>query len=55
MSGCCPDKVNQKAYRDVSNLLEHSEKCHINLITCESRKQSEIIYALHRLNQYISQ
>ncbi|CAJ0649471.1 10898_t:CDS:2, partial [Entrophospora sp. SA101] len=43
---CTPENLTINDWRNVGFQLRSEEKCHVNLIAIESRKQSELIYGL---------
>jgi len=43
---CTPESLTINDWRNVGFQLRSEEKCHVNLIAIESRKQSELIYGL---------
>ncbi|GES88938.1 sestrin-1 isoform X2 [Rhizophagus clarus] len=43
---CTPEEVRYSDWRGVGFRLREEEKCHVNLIAVEARKQAELVYGL---------
>jgi sestrin len=44
---CCkPEEIEYKDWRNIGFYLREEEKCHVNLIAVEARKQAELVYGL---------
>jgi len=44
---CCkPEEIEYKDWRNIGFHLREEEKCHVNLIAVEARKQAELVYGL---------
>eukprot|EP00002_Diphylleia_rotans_P008633 TRINITY_DN1861_c0_g1_i2.p1 TRINITY_DN1861_c0_g1~~TRINITY_DN1861_c0_g1_i2.p1 ORF type:complete len:562 (-),score=129.20 TRINITY_DN1861_c0_g1_i2:380-2065(-) len=50
---CFPEGVVIGDFLDFGYNFSASEKCHVNLLMMESRKQAELLYGLHRIMQYM--
>lgn len=49
---CTPEKIIHKDWRNVGFQLREEEKCHVNLIAVEARKQAELIYGLSNVMKW---
>lgn len=49
-----PDVITEADYAIAGYGFEHSEKCHITLLTIEARRQAALLYALHAVMSHMT-
>lgn len=50
---CYPESTTQEDFVQFSAALSLPEKCHINLLSMEARKQAGLLYALRAVMQHM--
>lgn len=51
---CYPERVTHADFVDMGLALRPEERCHINLLALEARKQAALLYGLHAVMQFMS-
>lgn len=52
---CYPNRITESDFNNNMGFkFKPNEKCHVNLLTIEAKKQVELIHALQVINKYLS-
>ncbi|RUS19053.1 PA26 p53-induced protein-domain-containing protein [Jimgerdemannia flammicorona] len=49
---CSPEEIRYRDWKNIGLSLRPEEKCHVNLLAVEARKQVELVYALYAVDNY---